>query len=313
MKQKSFIGLLILSLLVSACTFPATTEGEAPDTVDVRVWFDAPLPNTVFFPPSPCQIIAHGASSNGIATFELSINGIPASIPSQDRENSLVTWTRDCDFSEPGEYELRLRTQDNAGNWSGYAETSLIVSNPETPTALPLESEPPATEPTSTGTPTATPTQPPAEQATIELVGFSTGTVYYRGDNCGPKAVTVQVRAKDPVGINVVVLFYQVDSMGFESVAMNPIGQDLYQATVNPESTYGIATLSNLGESSLQLQAVIQNEAGETSTRTPVFSDVTVVPCGSAPPPPLPTPTSTRIIIIIPPPLNTLTPTPIIH
>lgn len=307
MKQKSFIGLLILSLLVSACSFPSTTEGEAPDKAGVRVWFDAPLPNTVFFPPSPCQIVAHGASPNGIATFELSVNGIPASIPSSDRQSSLVTLTRDCDFSEPGEYALRLRTQDNTGNWSGYAETSLIVSNPETPTATLPETEPPATE-----TPTATHTQPPASQATIELVDVSTGTVYYREDDCGPKAVTVQIRAKDPVGINMVVLFYQVDSMGFESVAMNPTGQDLYQSTLNPESTYGIPTLSDLGESVLQLQAVIQNEAGETSTRTPVFSSVTVVPCGSALPPQLPSPTLTKIIIILPSNLNTLTPTPVV-
>lgn len=134
MKHKLFAGLLILALglVVSACNVPFFNSASSGSSVP-RVWFDAPLPGTVFWPPNPCQIVAHGASPNGIASFELSINGAAANLPSPDTTSSLVALSRDCGLSEPGEYLLQLRAQDNAGNWSGYAETSLIIEG-EAPT-----------------------------------------------------------------------------------------------------------------------------------------------------------------------------------
>ncbi len=133
MKYKPFAALLILALglLFSACN-SASSGSSVP-----RVWFDAPLPGTVFWPPNPCQIVAHGASPNGIALFELSINGAATNLPSPDTTSSLVTLSRDCGLSQPGEYLLQLRAQDNAGNWSGYAETSLIIGVSETPEPTP--------------------------------------------------------------------------------------------------------------------------------------------------------------------------------
>lgn len=125
-KIRIFAFCLLAAVLASACG-PASgiPAGEA---ASVRAWFDAPLPNTVWLPPSPCQIVAHGASPNGIAAFELSINGaVSANIPSPDTQNSLVTLTQDCGLSEPGNYLLQMRARDNAGGWSGYAETSLVI------------------------------------------------------------------------------------------------------------------------------------------------------------------------------------------
>src|SRR5512146_794715 len=110
MKHKFFTGLLLLALSISGCNL-SFANGASPSngTSAPRAWFDAPLPNTVVLPPSPCQIVAHGASPNGIALFELSINGsVSASIPSPDTKNSLVTLTRDCGLSQPGEYLLQM-------------------------------------------------------------------------------------------------------------------------------------------------------------------------------------------------------------
>lgn len=147
MKPKLFFaGLLALAMVaVSACT--ANSAAPSGGSSAPRAWFDAPLPNTVFrspnatvaFPPSPCYpIVAHGASPNGIAAFELTVNGAAASIPSPDTKSSLVALRRDyCELSQPGEYLFQLRAQDNAGNWSGYAETSLIVAEGGTPTPTP--------------------------------------------------------------------------------------------------------------------------------------------------------------------------------
>jgi Ig-like domain-containing protein/SdrD B-like protein len=128
-----FTFCLLIALLVSACG-PASGN-PAEEAASVRAWFDAPLPNSTFLPPNPCQIVGHGASPNGIAAFELSINGaVSANIPSPDKQGSLVTLTQDCGLSEPGNYLLQMRVQDNAGEWSGYAETSLIILNGETST-----------------------------------------------------------------------------------------------------------------------------------------------------------------------------------
>ncbi len=154
----------------------------AAETDAPRAWFDAPLPNTVFFPPSPCQIVAHGASPGGIATFELSINGaVTASIPSPDTQNSLVTLTQDCGLSEPGNYLLQLRAQDNDGNWSGFAQTNLVIASPEEPSTTPPATEPPAPE---IPTPTLTPTIEPTGEVSIE--GVSTNLVYLGSSDCGP-------------------------------------------------------------------------------------------------------------------------------
>jgi len=127
--------LVSLSLLIAACG-PASGN-PAGGAGSVRTWFDAPRPESVFLPPNPCQIVAHGASPHGVAAFELSINGAVAeNIPSPNTQSSIVTLTRDCGLSEPGKYLLEMRVRDNAGEWSGYAETSLII--PDT-----LATEPP--------------------------------------------------------------------------------------------------------------------------------------------------------------------------
>lgn len=125
-------SLMTLGLLIAACG-PNSASPAGP-TEGIRAWFDAPLPETVILPPNPCQIVAHGSSPNGIVTFELSVNGaVSASIPSPDTKNSLVTLTQGCGFSEPGKYRLQLRARDNAGAWSNYAETSLIIPEIEGP------------------------------------------------------------------------------------------------------------------------------------------------------------------------------------
>ena len=124
-RKKCIIFLFVLAM-ISACA-PTSAENNGLSNAP-QAWFDAPLPGTIHVPPNPCLVVAHGASPAGIAQFELTINGANAlALPSTDTSGSLVTLTQDCGVTEPGEYFLQLRAQDNAGNWSAYAETSLII------------------------------------------------------------------------------------------------------------------------------------------------------------------------------------------
>lgn len=118
--------LLFLLIVATIAGCSPTVSGDGLSSAP-RAWFDAPLPGTVFFPPNPCLIVAHGASPNGIAVFELFVNGEAISIPSPDTASSLVTLNRDCAMNEPGTYALQLRAQDNQGNWSAYAETYFVI------------------------------------------------------------------------------------------------------------------------------------------------------------------------------------------
>jgi len=284
MKNKLFLILLILTIEIAGCG-PLSANGGSNTP---RAWFDAPLPGTVVRPPNPCQIVAHGSSPNGIAAFELSINGaVKANIPSPDTQGSLVTLTQDCGLSEPGEYLLQLRAQDKNGNWSGFAETSLIIAAGETQNGTPpapTETVTPTTTATPTLIPSPTPTLPPTGGVTIESI--STDLVYLGNASCGTLDATITARATAPKGITVVVLFYRFEtgnsSSGFESVAMNPIGGDLYQRTLNPTSLFG-GTIP-FDQATLQYQVVVQQKDGDTSIRTPVMADIAVQACGTVTP-----------------------------
>jgi len=275
MKAMRNLAYSILAVfLITACG--PVARGADQNTSGVRAWFDAPLPNTVFFPPSPCQIVAHGAAPDGIAMFELMVNGAAAvSIPSPDTQNSLVTLSQDCGVSEPGEYTLQLRAQDKSGNWSGYAETNLIIAGAETP--------PPATEPPATEPPLPTPSPTPAPASGVSIESVSTNLVYLGRGDCGPLSVAITARANAPKNIKVVVLFYRFQngnsSSDFQSMAMNPLGGDQYMVTLNPTSLLGGSVPFDLG--TLQYQVVVQQEDGDTSLRTAVMADIALKACGS--------------------------------
>ncbi len=359
--------ILMTCLILTACA-PANVGLSRPQLAGPQTWFDAPLPNSVCYPPSPCQIVAHGSDPGGISQFELSVNGsVAATIPSPSTSQSLVTLNYAWTPPKAGSYTLSLRARNNQGNWSGKAST-IVVVNPPTAQATTSGGEvkgvvyadtngngniegnegplggvtvelsdcgAPLTQVTATdgkfdftnlpaGTchvqvskpgwvysgsfpllsypmpassdpnlPTAfsmymAPATPTPSGATVQVVGASASQIYW--GNCQPNVVTFQVHAVDPAGIKVVVLFFRVvDSQGhtteFASKSMNSMGGDLYTMTINPSGQFG-SELSGFSGGSLQYQAVIQENGGDTSHRTSLLSGVTLVMCGSAPPQP---------------------------
>lgn len=291
--HRRILGLVILvSALISGCDAALGNSPLAASNVP-QAWFDAPLPNSSY-PLAPVQITAHGSAPGGLASFELSINGSSSTtLPSPDQGAELVTLSHTWVPEAPGTYNLSLRSLSNGGQWSAPASTVVIILGDQTVRqAQPTPTFTQAAAPT----PTFTPTLPPAVAiGQIQIVSVSTDALAYGGRGCGDTQVTIQARANDPAGITVVVLFFRLSSnegnaTDFHDKAMSPAGGDLYQVTVDPASEFGLDTLNSLDDGWFQYQAVVQNKAGETKTRTQVQSDVTFAPCGGggAPPPPPP-------------------------
>jgi hypothetical protein len=265
-----------------------------------------PLPDTVFYPPNPCQVVAHGASPNGVALFEFFINGAFASgVPATDPKQTLATLQTACPPLVPGENLIELRVKDNLGLWSETTQTKVFLAQAESTTVTPpprttdtpvstLTAVPtltatstPTLTPTltSTFTPTPTPSSTSTPRTTtggVTIERVSTTLVYLGGASCGTREVTITARATAPNGIKVVVLFYRFQtassSTEFQSIGMRPIGSDLYERTLNPTSLLGGSI--PFEQATLQYQIVVQQNDGDTSIRTPVLADIAVQACG---------------------------------
>lgn len=270
--KRLFLFTLTLAML---CSCSSASNGSNPFSSDSpRAWFDAPLPGTIFWPPNPCMIVAHGASPNGVAVFELLINGQSASVPSPDATASLITLNRDCAVTEPGTYALQLRAQDHNGNWSGYAETYFVITRPdeEAVPQLPVD-------PVMTLTPRPTLTPVPSVPDELSVTEVSTWVVYVGDSSCGPMETVVTARATASKGIEAVVLFYNFNSGEFQSVGMNSIGNDLYRGTISMPAMFGNSI--PFDTAIIGYQVVVQQSDGDTSLRTPVNPDIEAKACGS--------------------------------
>lgn len=277
MKNKLATFLVILTIGLAGCGANAAVDGSSSEPTSPQAWFDAPLPGSVFVPPnpvSPCQILAHGASPSGIAVFELSINGVAASIPSPDTSSSLATLTQDCNLSQPGEYQLLLRVQDNNGTWSGYAETTLSIASEGSPTP--------------TATPTSTPTL--GSVALFSTPTLSTNQFYYGPGTCRPGEVTFGIDLLNSAASQV-FLFYRVENrangaMGdwSEGSAMLSVGSNSFsymlQGNDIPNLIVPSGMLTVLVNYAVHYQFVAADAGGEIIGRSDVYMDLTLSYCG---------------------------------
>ena len=283
MKNIPILIILVLVLGISACGPAPTVEGGVSAGNEVSAWFDAPQPGTIYWPPNPCLIVAHASSPEGIARFVLFINGAEvAQIPSPDTTSAIVTLTTECNLVEPGEYQLKIRAQDNAGNWSEPVETSLIIPGVEeepeavipTITTGPLARNPPATALTPTTTP---------QPGSVTIERISTNLVYIGRTGCGPMDVTITARITAPKPIVTVMIFHRFQTSGGETDFLNatlaPIGGGLYQVTLIPSEALGGSV--PFDEATLQYQVIAQLSDGDTSVRTSLLGDIQVKACTS--------------------------------
>lgn len=271
--KKILLSVTILLIVLGGCS-PTSSNTESFGSDAPHAWFDSPLPGTVVYPPNPCSIVAHGASPNGIAVFELLINGTAVSVPSPDTGASLVTLTRDCAVTDPGTYALQLRAQDNDGNWSGYAETYFIIQGEEE------EAPPQSVDPALTLTPRPTLTPVISTPNELTVTDVSTWVVYVGDSSCGPMETVVTARATASKGITAVVLFYQINNSEFQSLGMSPIGNDLYRGTISMSALFGNSI--PFDTAIIGYQVVVQQSDGDTSLRTPVNPDIEARACGDS-------------------------------
>jgi hypothetical protein len=252
-----------------------------------QAWIDAPQHDSQHL-VAPMEIVLHAADPGGVAMIELSVNGeILSRRAPEDTAAPLVTFRVLWDPSEAGLYHLSAQAQSHGGAWGALTSSDVTLIWPEVlVTSSPVVTTAPLT-PTPTATLAITPTSTPPAQASIEVVRISTDVVAYEGGpGCAPMEVSILVRATDPVGVTAVVLFYRLsnkesgETTDYFSGAMVPQGGDLYSITVNPaEDIINQVGFPGSGEAWLQYQAVLQNAQGDTSTRTPLLSDITVLGC----------------------------------
>ena len=293
MKRKLIVIIFVVGLLLAGCGPAPAADGQDSAAGGPQVWFDAPLPGSVFVPPNPiCPIVAHGASPSGIALFELTINGETRSIPSPDKTSTLVTLTEDCGLTAEGEYPLILRVQDNDGNWSGYATTSLVIAGDvrvQVPTATQEVQEP---TPTATYEPPPSP-QPPTPTVTETLLFsgpvISAGQFYYYATTCGPNNVEFKITLLNPAASSV-FLFYRVENLAdatmgswSEGSAMQPQGGNLFAFTLQDNKVPGliIPDARNRGPFKYRIhyQFAATDSGGNVVGKSDVFADVLLTSC----------------------------------
>lgn len=155
----------VFCLLLTACSLPGQSTAPAP-----QAWFDMPLPDTILYPPNPCQVIAHGASPNGISAFEISLNGtLATSVPASDSKQTLGTLKTVCPALAPGKNIIEVRAQDSTGSWSGWTQTIVYLADepaPVRPTETAVPASPAAPTRMTTRVPPSTLTRVPVRTFT---------------------------------------------------------------------------------------------------------------------------------------------------
>lgn len=165
--------------------------------------------------------------------------------------------------------------------------TKTLTLTPTTPTKTPTWTP----TNTRTVTSTASPTEVPSG---IGVPQLSTNQLYFGGARCDPNRITIRVSAVHPAGIKIVVFFHRLhemdsgkDSGWSDGLSMNTKGDGFYTLSVSGDTLIGNSGITSDAWASYQF--VIQAKNGEW-VRSTVYTDLTLLPCGSgAPRPPITT------------------------
>ena len=133
----------------------------------------------------------------------------------------------------------------------------------------------------------------PEQQAGLSERGLDTTIVYTGG--CDPNQVNFSVRAVHPDGINGVTFFFRLrDPNGnitpwSSGDAMSQLGNDYFALAMTGNH---LESDSGFNQATVLYQFVMEPVGAQLSDfiRSEVFSDLTLVACGEAPPPPPPPP-----------------------
>ncbi len=137
-------------MALAACTgTPEFTNGEfQPGPL---AWIDAPLSGETL-PLEPYEVVSHANSSQGVTSFELSVNGQFYSsneAPADQYGQPLAHIRQNWEPPAPGIYLLSVRAVDTEGSFGPAAEVEVSVGEveevliEETPIATPVEESTP--------------------------------------------------------------------------------------------------------------------------------------------------------------------------
>ena len=153
---RSNCRILLLALpfmALAACTgTPEVTNGDLQP--GPLTWIDAPLSGETL-PLEPYEVVSHANSSQGVTSFELSVNGQVYSsdeVPADQYGQPLAHVRQDWEPPAPGTYLLSVRALDTEGGFGQAAEVEVSVGEVE---GVELE-ETPLSTPAEESTPTPT-------------------------------------------------------------------------------------------------------------------------------------------------------------
>jgi len=129
---------LILLVLAAGCgpNQDATIGGS------LQAWIDAPLDESVL-PLEPYEIVAHASDPQAISSLEIQVNGEElASLSNPDAEELLALFEQVWVPPGPGEYQIDVKAQNAAGEWSDTASVTVRVEvQPEEAAIMEPEAE----------------------------------------------------------------------------------------------------------------------------------------------------------------------------
>jgi hypothetical protein len=294
MTRKLFFLLWAAALALSACNLPVAA-GAAP-----RAWIDDPL-DGMHLPLQPYLLTLHSSDPVGISLMEVRVNGeVLASLPSPDPAKLLVYLTQNWEPAAPGRYVIGARARNTAGAWSAEDIVTVEIEGPTTPTHTPTTISTntptptlaiPTITPTATGTATSTTTPTITATLTQAALMFSSQVStqlfnYQRDCVPNPGEVTITVTLSNTAQVHNVYLFFRLKSQtddtitGWENVVMNPLRNGKYQTTIVWKGISNLSEISSQGLSAwFQYQFVADIQGGSILGRSPVFTDIALVPC----------------------------------
>lgn len=252
-RQLSLIVGGFLFIVLIACTIPGMRIGAG---AEINVGIDSPRSGDTL-PMGPVRIVFSASSSAGISLVELSVNyTVVMQVTNEDGRSISVseyTWTPEA----PGEYAIRVRAQDNEGNWSGYTETRITI---QAGASVPTATQPAAPTATQTGAPVVNPTAtsaPPPAQTLFRIFDVKTNvfSFYYGDDDCGPNSITITAKVNFPNQVQGLVIFTRfADQESFDTTnwdsgrSMSKVSDDTYRITLDADdlpnyNEYEFATL----------------------------------------------------------------------